>query len=89
MPPQIGGIKEQKAESVGGGDDKSQHHDLQRHAHHHPIDPHAQYQYHPTYRRLSTDFAYNQKVFLLTFQTNSYRSETSWFLHSNANNNGG
>jgi len=57
-------------------------HDLHRPAaHHHPIDPHAQY--HPTYRRLSTDCPYDQKLFLLSFQTDSYGSETSWFLRSN------
>jgi len=39
---------------------------------------------HPTYRRLSTvdDCAYDQKLFALTFQTDSYGKETSWFLRS-------
>lgn len=39
---------------------------------------------HPTYRRLSTasECISNQHLFLLNFQTDSYGSETSWFLRS-------
>ncbi len=57
----------------------------------------SQYQYrqqnehealHPTYRRLSTasECTSNQHLFLLNFQTDSYGSETSWFLRSKGGN---
>lgn len=43
---------------------------------------------HPTYRRLSTvsECISSQHLFLLNFQTDSYGSETSWFLRSKGGN---
>eukprot|EP00571_Detonula_confervacea_P011357 CAMPEP_0172301006 /NCGR_PEP_ID=MMETSP1058-20130122/2990_1 /TAXON_ID=83371 /ORGANISM="Detonula confervacea, Strain CCMP 353" /LENGTH=656 /DNA_ID=CAMNT_0013010991 /DNA_START=79 /DNA_END=2049 /DNA_ORIENTATION=+ len=43
---------------------------------------------HPTYRRLSTDCKFNEQPFVLNFQTDSYGSETSWFLRSDNDGHG-